>query len=92
MSGATFKIEAKPFNEVCPLRKKKFKFALFSSGQICGNRLYHDEDVKDAKQRWPFAKTNDSWMYYDNKKEAEQAAAKLQAYLDARERGKGKKK
>lgn len=67
-------------------------FALVNNMEIAGPRLFHGEDIKDPKQRWPFRQDDNAWMFHATKEAADKAAEKLQTYLDARERGKSKKK
>lgn len=69
-------------------------FRLFNeaSGMApCGARLYKGEDHTDPKQQWPF-KDGVDWTRYANQSDAETAAAKLQAYLEARDHKKTKTK
>ena len=76
--------------KTCPIRKKKFKFALFNRGVICGDRLFKGNDVKASKGTWPF--TDPDWMFANTLEAAQAAAKKLQAYLNAREAAKAKNK
>lgn len=78
---------------VRPDEKDPLKFMLFNeaSGAGAGDRLYKGEDANDPKQRWPFKKGAE-WVTYDRAEDAEKAAVKLQNYLEARERNKGKTK
>jgi hypothetical protein len=69
---------------------KLFRLCNEAAGMApCGARHYIGEDSKDPKQQWPFYKLP-NWTTHKTKSEADTAAAKLQAYLDARTRNKAK--
>lgn len=66
-------------------------FILYNFDSVAGPRLYHGDDEKDPKQRWPF-RNNPNWMAHTSEDGARKASDLLQSYLVARETAKTKKK
>lgn len=65
------------------VRPQDGRFVLYHGEHICGGRLYKGENLKKPAEIWPFH--NREWVTHNTEAEANEAMAKLQRYLDARE-------
>lgn len=76
------------YNIVVKKDGKLFKLFNEASGEFAGPRLRKGTNDKLV---WPFKRTED-WMAHSDRKKAQTAADKLQAYLEAYEGKKAKTK